>query len=276
MTHHNTLDLDLYLRIAPELFLKRLIIGGMERVYELNRNFRNEGISTRHNPEFTMLEFYWAYSDYELLMDFTEEMVTTVAQDAVGGLQVPWGDETIDFSRPWRRLTMREAILEYSDLTDEDLEGRENMEAAARKVGVERIEERSDGKLFEELYEMTAESKMINPTFIMDYPRGISPLTKSKPGDPEVVERFELFIGGLEVANAYTELNDPTEPRRRLQEQADATGGDLDEDFVLAMEHGMPPTGGEGIGIDRLVMLLTNRQSIRDVILFPQLRLRDS
>jgi len=276
VTHHNTLDLDLFLRIAPELFLKRLIIGGMERVYELNRNFRNEGISTRHNPEFTMLEFYWAYADYELLMDFTEELVTTVAQDAVGSLQVPWGDETIDFSRPWRRLTMRDAILEYSDLTPEDLEGRERMEAAARRVGVERIEERSDGKLFEELYEMTAEPKMINPTFIMDYPREISPLTKSKPDDPEVVERFELFIGGLEVANAYTELNDPTEQLRRLKEQAAAGGGMLDEDFVLAMEHGMPPTGGEGIGIDRLVMLLTNRQSIRDVILFPQLRLRDS
>ena len=276
VTHHNTLDLDLYLRIAPELFLKRLIIGGMERVYEINRSFRNEGISTRHNPEFTMLEFYWAYADYELLMDFTEELVTTVAQDAVGSLQVPWGDETIDFSRPWRRLTMRDAILEYSDLTPEDLLGREKMEAAGRKVGVERIEERSDGKLFEELYEMTAEPRMINPTFIMDYPREISPLTKSKPDNPEVVERFELFIGGLEVANAYTELNDPTEQRRRLEEQATAGGGMLDEDFVLAMEHGMPPTGGEGIGIDRLVMLLTNRQSIRDVILFPQLRLRDS
>ncbi len=276
VTHHNTLDLDLYLRIAPELFLKRLIIGGMERVYELNRNFRNEGISTRHNPEFTMLEFYWAYADYELLMDFTEELVTTVAQDAVGSLQLPWGDETIDFSRPWRRLTMRDAILEYSDLTPEDLAGRERMEAAARKVGVERIEERSDGKLFEELYEMTAESKMINPTFIMDYPREISPLTKSKPDNPDVVERFELFIGGLEVANAYTELNDPAEQLRRLEAQVAATGGLLDEDFVLAMEHGMPPTGGEGIGIDRLVMLLTNRQSIRDVILFPQLRLRDS
>ena len=276
VTHHNTLDLDLFLRIAPELVLKRLIIGGMERVYELNRNFRNEGISTRHNPEFTMLEFYWAYADYELLMDFTEELVTTVAQDAVGSLQVPWGDETIDFSRPWRRLTMRDAILEYSDLTPEDLEGRERMEVAARKVGVERIEERSDGKLFEELYEMTAEPRMINPTFIMDYPREISPLTKSKPDNPEVVERFELFIGGLEVANAYTELNDPSEQRRRLEEQAAAGGGMLDEDFVLAMEHGMPPTGGEGIGIDRLVMLLTNRQSIRDVILFPQLRLRDS
>ena len=276
VTHHNTLDLDLFLRIAPELFLKRLIIGGMERVYEINRSFRNEGISTRHNPEFTMLEFYWAYADYELLMDFTEELVTTVAQDAVGSLQVPWGDETIDFSRPWRRLTMRDAILEYSDLTPEDLLCREKMEAAGRKVGVERIEERSDGKLFEELYEMTAEPRMINPTFIMDYPREISPLTKSKPDNPEVVERFELFIGGLEVANAYTELNDPTEQRRRLEEQATAGGGMLDEDFVLAMEHGMPPTGGEGIGIDRLVMLLTNRQSIRDVILFPQLRLRDS
>jgi lysyl-tRNA synthetase class 2 len=276
VTHHNTLDLDLYLRIAPELFLKRLIIGGMERVYELNRNFRNEGISTRHNPEFTMLEFYWAYADYELLMDFTEELVTTVAEEAVGTLQVPWGEKTIDFSRPWRRLTMRDAILEYSDLTPEDLEGRERMEAAARRVGVERIEERTDGKLFEELYEMTAEPKMINPAFIMDYPRDISPLTKSKPGNPDVVERFELFIGGLEVANAYTELNDPAEQRRRLEEQAAASGGELDEDFVLAMEHGMPPTGGEGIGIDRLVMLLTNRQSIRDVILFPQLRLRDA
>lgn len=276
VTHHNTLDLDLYLRIAPELFLKRLIIGGMERVYEINRNFRNEGISTRHNPEFTMLEFYWAYSDYELLMDFTEEMVTTIAQNAVGKLEVPWGDETIDFSRPWRRLTMRDAILEYSDLTPDDLEGRERMEAAARGVGVERIEERSDGKLLEEIFEMTAESRLINPTFIMDYPRDISPLTKSTPGNPDVVERFELFIGGIEIANAYTELNDPAEQRRRLAEQAAAGGVVLDEDFVLAMEHGMPPTGGEGIGIDRLVMLLTNRQSIRDVILFPQLRLRDS
>jgi lysyl-tRNA synthetase class 2 len=276
VTHHNTLDLDLYLRIAPELFLKRLIIGGMERVYELNRNFRNEGISTRHNPEFTMLEFYWAYADYELLMDFTEELVTTVARNAVGGLQVPWGDETIDFSRPWRRLTMRDAILEHSDLTPDDLAGRERMKATARSVGVERIDERSDGKLFEEIFEMTAEPRLMNPTFIMDYPRDISPLTKSKPDDPDVVERFELFIGGLEVANAYTELNDPSEQRRRLVEQAAASGGQLDEDFVLAMEHGMPPTGGEGIGIDRLVMLLTNRQSIRDVILFPQLRLRES
>jgi lysyl-tRNA synthetase class 2 len=276
VTHHNTLDLDLYLRIAPELYLKRLIIGGLDRVYELNRNFRNEGISTRHNPEFTMLEFYWAYADYELLMDFTEEMVTTVAQETVGTLQVPWGDETIDFSRPWKRITMRDAILEYSDLTPDDLVGRERMEAAAGRVGVERIKERSDGKLLEEIYEMTAEPQMINPAFIMDYPRDISPFVKSKPGNPEVVERFELFIGGLEVANAYTELNDPAEQLRRLEEQAASGGGTVDDDFVLAMEHGMPPTGGEGVGIDRLVMLLTNRQSIRDVILFPQLRFRDS
>jgi lysyl-tRNA synthetase class 2 len=276
VTHHNTLDLDLYLRIAPELYLKRLIIGGMEKVYEINRNFRNEGISTRHNPEFTMLEFYWSYADYELLMDFTEDMVVTVVEDTVGSLQLPWGDQTIDFTRPWDRLTMREAILTHSDLAEEDLAGRQRMEAAAERVGVERIHERSDGKLLEEIYEMTAEPKMINPTFIMDYPRDISPLTKSTPDDPEVVERFELFIGGLEVANAYTELNDPTEQRRRFEQQAAAGGGLVDEDFLLAMEHGMPPTGGEGVGIDRLVMLLTNRQSIRDVILFPQLRLRDS
>ncbi len=276
VTHHNTLDLDLYLRIAPELFLKRLIVGGMERVYEINRNFRNEGISTRHNPEFTMLEFYWAYADYELLMDFTEEMITTIAEALTGGLEVPWGDQTINFARPWKRLTMRDAILEYSDLTEEDLSTRDRMEAAAERVGVQRIKERTDGKLFEELYEMTAEPQMIDPAFIMDYPREISPLTKSTPGDPEIVERFELFIGGIEVANAYTELNDPVEQRRRLEEQAAAVGGVVDEDFVLAMEHGMPPTGGEGIGIDRLIMLLTNRQSIRDVILFPQLRLRDS
>ena len=276
VTHHNTLDLDLFLRIAPELFLKRLIVGGMERVYEINRNFRNEGISTRHNPEFTMLEFYWAYADYELLMDFTEEMITTIAEAVTGGLEVPWGDQTIDFSRPWKRLTMRDAILGYSDLTEDDLSSREKMEAAAEKVGVQRIKERSDGKLLEELYEMTAEPQMIDPAFIMDYPRDISPLTKSTPDDPDVVERFELFIGGIEVANAYTELNDPVEQRRRFEEQAAAGGGVVDEDFVLAMEHGMPPTGGEGIGIDRLVMLLTDRQSIRDVILFPQLRLRES
>jgi lysyl-tRNA synthetase class 2 len=275
VTHHNTLDLDLYLRIAPELYLKRLIIGGFERVFELNRNFRNEGISTRHNPEFTMLEFYWAYADYELMMDFTEELISGVVEEVMGGLKVEWGEHIIDFSRPWRRLKMRDAILEYSDLTPDDLGDRARMEKAARALDVQRIDERSDGNLFAELYEMTAEPQMIDPTFIMDFPRDISPFAKSCPDDPDTVERFELFIGGMELANAFTELNDPDEQRRRLEAQAAEQGGEVDEDFVLAIEHGMPPTGGEGVGIDRLVMLLTNQHSIRDAILFPQLRPRD-
>ena len=274
-THHNTLDLELFLRIAPELYLKRLIVAGFERVFELNRNFRNEGISTRHNPEFTMLEFYWAYADYELLMDFTEELITAVAEQVTGTLQLPWGEKTINLRRPWRRMTLREAILTHSDLTPEDLSERGRMEAAAQRLKVERIQERSDGNLLAELYEMTAEPLMIDPTFIMNFPREISPLAKSLPDDPQTVERFELFIGGLEIANAYTELNDPLEQRRRFEDQAKAGGGVVDEDFLLALEHGMPPTGGEGIGIDRLIMLLTNRLSIRDVILFPQLRPRE-
>jgi lysyl-tRNA synthetase class 2 len=275
VTHHKTLDLDLYLRIAPELYLKRLIVGGFERVFELNRNFRNEGISTRHNPEFTMLEFYWAYADYELLMDFTEELISGVVEEVTGGLVVEWGEHTIDFSRPWRRLKMRDAILEYSDLTPDDLVDRERMEKAARDLDVQRIDERSDGSLLAELYEMTAEPLMINPTFIMDFPRQISPFAKSCPDDPDTVERFELFIGAMELANAFTELNDPDEQRRRLEAQAAEQGGVVDEDFVLAMEHGLPPTGGEGIGIDRLIMLLTNQNSIRDAMLFPQLRPRE-
>ncbi len=275
ITHHNTLDIDLFLRIAPELYLKRLIIGGFEKVFELNRNFRNEGISTRHNPEFTMLEFYWAYADYEMLMDFTEELVTSVAQEVLGSLESPWGDDHIDFSRPWRRLSMREAILEYSDLTEDDLVDRTSMERVARRLGVERIDQRSDGQLLAELFEVTAETQLINPTFITDFPREISPLAKSRPDDPETVERFELFAGGIEIANAFTELNDPIEQRRRLVEQAEKTSGVVDEDFLVSMEYGMPPTAGEGIGIDRLVMLLTGRRSIRDVILFPALRPKD-
>jgi lysyl-tRNA synthetase class 2 len=274
-THHNTFDIELFLRIAPELYLKRLIVGGFERVYEVNRNFRNEGVSTRHNPEFTMLEFYWAYADYELLMDFTEELITTLAMETVGSLQLQWGEHQIDLSRPWRRLSLREAIFAHSDLTSDDLASRERMEAAGRRLGVERIEERSDGKLLAELFEVTAEPLMINPTFITHFPRDISPLSKACPDDPGTVERFELFVGGIELANAYTELNDPVEQRLRFEEQAAAGGGVVDEDYLLAMEHGMPPTGGEGIGIDRLVMLLTNQTSIRDVILFPLLRPRE-
>jgi lysyl-tRNA synthetase class 2 len=275
VTHHNTLDLDLYLRIAPELYLKRLIVGGFERVFELNRNFRNEGISTRHNPEFTMLEFYWAYADYELLMDFTEELISGVVEEVRGSLVIEWGEHTIDFNRPWRRLKMRDAILEYSNLTPDDLSARARMEKAAYDLDVQRIDQRSDGNLLAELFEMTAEPLMINPTFIMDFPRQISPFAKSCPDDPDTVERFELFIGGMELANAFTELNDPDEQRRRLEAQAAEQGGMVDEDFLLAVEHGLPPTGGEGIGIDRLVMLLTNQNSIRDAILFPQLRPRE-
>ena len=272
VTHHNTLGLDLYLRIAPELYLKRLLVGGFERVYEINRNFRNEGISTRHNPEFTMLEFYWAYADYELLMDFTEELITTLADEIAGSRTLEWNGRPVNLERPWRRLTLRDAVLAYSDLTADDLASRSRMEAAARRLGVERIEERSDGQLLAELYEVTAEPQLIDPTFITDFPRDISPFAKSRPDAAGTVERFELFVGGIELANAFTELNDPDEQRRRLEEQAAVGGGLVDDDYVLALEHGLPPTGGEGIGIDRLVMLLCDQPSIRDVVLFPHMR----
>jgi lysyl-tRNA synthetase class 2 len=196
-------------------------------------------------------------------------MITTAALEIVGSLQLEWGEHTIDLSRPWRRMSLREAILSYSDLTPDDLASRSRMEVAARRLGVERIEERSDGKLLEELYEMTAEPQMIDPAFIYRFPRDISPFAKSCPDDPDTVERFELFVGGLEVANAFTELNDPAEQLRRLEEQAVAAGGEVDRDYVRALEYGMPPAGGEGVGIDRLVMLFSNQASIRDVILFP-------
>jgi lysyl-tRNA synthetase class 2 len=216
-----------------------------------------------------MLEFYWAYADYEIMMDITEEMITTAALEIKGCLQLEWGEHTIDLSRPWKRMSLREAILAHSDLNSEDLGSRSAMEVAARRLGVERIEERSDGKLLEELYEVTAEPQMIDPAFITGFPRDISPFAKSCPEDPGTVERFELFVGGLEVANAFTELNDPAEQLRRLEEQAASSGGEVDHDYVRALEYGMPPTGGEGIGIDRLVMLFSNQASIRDVILFP-------
>jgi lysyl-tRNA synthetase class 2 len=271
-THHNTLDMELFLRIAPELYLKRLVVGGFERVYEINRNFRNEGISTRHNPEFTMLEFYWAYASYEDLMALTEEMVSGIAEKVVGGSTVRWGDATLAMQRPWHRLSMREAVLAYSDLRPEDLGERVKLEGAARRFGVEDTARLTSGKLLAELFEATAESKLQDPTFIVDFPADISPLAKRKPSEPELTERFELYIGGLELANAFTELNDPDDQRRRFEDQARNSGGVVDEDYLLALEHGMPPTAGEGIGIDRLVMLLTDSHSIRDVILFPLLR----
>jgi len=271
-THHNTLDMDLFLRIAPELYLKRLVVGGFERVYEINRNFRNEGISTRHNPEFTMLEFYWAYASYEDLMTLTEEMLAGIAETVVGGSAVPWGDSTLELKRPWQRFTMRDAVLAHSDLRPEDLGGRAELEAAARRFGIDDVARLTSGKLLAELFEATAERNLHDPTFIVDFPADISPLAKRKPGEPDLTERFELYIGGLELANAFTELNDPDDQRRRFEEQARIAGGVVDEDYLLSLEYGMPPTAGEGIGIDRLVMLLTDSHSIRDVILFPLLR----
>ena len=266
VTHHNTLDIDLYLRIAPELYLKRLIVGGLERVYEINRNFRNEGISTRHNPEFTMIEFYQAYTDYRGLMDLSEELLRQVAVDSTGDTRVQYGDIELDFGS-LRRLTMREAVVEYWEGPDRpSLDNVRDPEWLNPRHGL--------AHLFEE----HAERKLIQPTLIYDFPVEVSPLSKNKPEEPALVERFEIIVAGMEIGNAYTELNDPMEQRRRFDaqhamlERGDEEAHRMDEDYLRAMAYGMPPTGGEGLGIDRLAMLLTNSQSIRDVILFPLLR----
>ena len=273
VTHHNTLDIDLYLRIAPELYLKRLVVGGLERVYEINRNFRNEGISTRHNPEFTMLEFYQAYTDYRGLMDLSEDLLRQAAIDVTGGTVVPWGEGQLDFGS-LKRLTMREAVIEYWDLPGKhSLDNVRDPEWLTQKTG-----KATPGESLALLFEEQAEKKLIQPTIIYDFPVEVSPLSKNKPDEPDLVERFEIIVAGMEIGNAYTELNDPMEQRRRfasqiaMREHGDEEAHQMDEDYLRAMAYGMPPTGGEGIGIDRLVMLLTNSQSIRDVILFPLLR----
>jgi lysyl-tRNA synthetase class 2 len=276
-THHNALGIDLYLRIAPELYLKRLLVGGYERVYELNRNFRNEGISTKHNPEFSMLEFYIAYRDYQFLMSFTEELLTSVVEKTLGTLHVPYGEHVIDFTPPWPKITMFDALAEKS--VPEGVFG-DIEKARAWAIAHEiQIEERATlGKILDEIFKETVELHLIQPTFIIDHPVELSPLAKRKPDNPALTERFELFIASREIANAFSELNDPVEQNQRFLEQMDAkVKGDeeahfMDEDFVRALEYGMPPAAGEGIGIDRLVMLLVNSQSIRDVILFPQLK----
>ncbi len=276
-THHNALGIDLYLRIAPELYLKRLLVGGFERVYELNRNFRNEGISTKHNPEFTMLEFYIAYKDYHFLMSFTEELITYVCERTLGTLKVPYGDFIIDFTPPWPRIKMLDALL----LKGVPLDVLNNLEKAiswARANNIEIKKGNSLAKILDEIFKEKVEPELIQPTFIIDYPVELSPLAKRKGNDPNITERFELFIASREIANAFSELNDPIEQSQRFLEQMKAKEkGDeeahyMDEDFVRALEYGMPPAAGEGIGIDRLVMLLTNSHSIRDVILFPQLK----
>ena len=286
VTHHNALDLPLYLRVAPELYLKRLTVGGMERVYEINRNFRNEGISTRHNPEFTMLEFYEAYSDYEKLMTLTEELLGAVADEVLDGRECTYGGATISWRTPFARRSLRGAVRDAvskrlgRDVSEGDLRDLAKVTRLARELDIEVAPEAGPGKIAFALFEALCEDGLVQPTFVHDFPTDVSPLSKQKPDDPDTVERFELYIGGMEIANAFSELNDPAEQRRRFEAQLRARGaGDaeahaMDEDYIRALEYGLPPTGGEGIGIDRLVMLLTDRQSIRDVILFPLLRPR--
>ncbi len=279
-THHNALDIDLYLRIAPELYLKRLLVGGYERVYELNKNFRNEGISTRHNPEFSMLEFYIAYRDYNFLMSFTEELITAVAMKACGTLKIPYGDDVIDLTPPWKKVPMLEALAE-NGVPREILNDAEKAKQWARENRIDIPDGSSLGKILDEIFKEKVEPGLLQPTFIIDHPVELSPLAKRKPDNPSLVERFELFICSRELANAFSELNDPFDQKGRFLEQVKAKqAGDeeahwMDEDFIRALEYGLPPAAGEGIGIDRLVMLLTNSQSIRDVILFPQLKPED-
>jgi len=276
-THHNALGIDLYLRIAPELYLKRLLVGGYERVYELNKNFRNEGISTKHNPEFSMLEFYIAYRDYQFLMSFTEELLTEVAMKAVGSLKVPYGDQIIDLTPPWPRVPMLDALIN-NGVPREILNDADKAKTWARANRIDIPEGSSLGKILDEIFKEKVEPGLIQPTFITDHPVELSPLAKRKADNPALVERFELFISARELANAFSELNDPFDQKSRFLEQVSAKqAGDeeahwMDEDFIRALEYGMPPAAGEGIGIDRLVMFLTGSQSIRDVILFPQLK----
>jgi lysyl-tRNA synthetase class 2 len=278
ITHHNALDMQLFLRIAPELYLKRLVVGGMDRVFEINRNFRNEGISVRHNPEFTMMEFYQAYATYEDLMELTEELFCHVAQEVLGTLEFSCQGHSISFQRPWKRLTVREAILEYGDIDSRQLDDRDLALSYAKSIGLDLPTDIGYGKLIMEIFEEVAEHKLIQPTFITAYPTEVSPLSRKNDHNPEIVDRFELIIGGREIANAFSELNDPVDQKERfLAQVAEKAKGDeeahyMDEDYVRALEYGLPPTAGEGIGIDRLVMLLTDSASIRDVILFPQLR----
>jgi lysyl-tRNA synthetase class 2 len=280
VTHHLSLHQDLYLKIAPELYLKRLLVGGLEKVYELNRNFRNEGISTKHNPEFTMLELYEAYADYHTMMDIAEEMICDILKKLKGTLVIQYQNERLDFTPPWKRLPMYESIksvigVDPEEMNDNDLEG------IISQYQLELPKNAAKGEVINELFEKKVEHTLIQPTFIIDYPVEVSPLSKQKPGHPHLVERFELFINSMEIANAFTELNDPLEQKLRFLQQAETKSqGEINEnfvdyDYIEALEYGMPPAGGMGIGIDRLIMLLTNKDSIREVILFPQLKRKE-
>jgi len=278
ITHHNALGIDLYLRIATELHLKRLIVGGMERVYEIGRVFRNEGISTQHNPEYTLLEAYQAYADYQDIMELTESMVAQAAQDVLGSCTVVYQGNAIDLSPPWQRVKMADAVTERAGVAPEELQTEETVRNACARLGLPADPDMHLSTMVNNIFEEFVQPTLIQPTFVTDYPTPISPLAKARADDPGLTERFEPFAGGMELGNAFSELNDPDEQRRRFEEQVRSkAGGDkeahpMDQDFLLALEYGMPPTGGLGIGIDRLVMLLTDCGSIRDVILFPQMR----
>lgn len=278
VTHHNTLDIDLYLRIAPELFLKRLIVGGMERVYEIGRNFRNEGMSVRHNPEFTMLELYQAYTDYHGMMEITEDLISAVCMAVHGTTQIDYNGTALDFSAPFKRLSMRDAVLAETGIDFNEVKSFEEAKALADERDLHVGDGFGRGDIFNLFFETYVEDKLIQPTFIYDYPIEVSPLTKKKPGHPELTERFELFVHGNELANAYSELNDPVDQRERFaaqvekREAGDDEANRMDEDFCVSLEYGLPPTGGMGMGIDRLCMLMTNSTSIRDVLLFPTMK----
>ena len=278
LTHHNTLDMDLFLRIAPELYLKRLLVGGFERVYEINRSFRNEGISTRHNPEFTMIEFYQAYADYTDLMRYTEEMISSVTQQVLGTTKVTYQGQLVDLTPPWQRYTLKDATVEVGGVPQDVMEDREKALAFCRTRGLEPEGNESLGELQLLIFESTTEDKLAGPVFVTSYPTEVSPLSRKNTEDPSIVDRFELFIAGREIANAFSELNDPFDQyerfARQIEKKEEGTS-ELDEDYIRALEYGMPPAAGEGIGIDRLVMLLTDSPSIRDVILFPLLRKGD-
>ena len=277
-TYHNALDMELYLRVAPELYLKRLLVGGFEKVFEINRNFRNEGISTQHNPEFTMLEFYQAYATYAHLMDFTEQMLTHLAKQIKGELKFEYQSYTLDFTPPWKRLTFHQALEELGGLNQEEYSDPDQAKKLVKKLGENVQEEETLGKIQAKLFDILVEPKLIQPHFIYHYPLDISPLSRKNPRDSSLTDRFELFIAGKEMANAFSELNDPRDQKARFQEQVESKArGDeeslfMDEDYVRALEYGMPPAAGEGVGIDRLVMLFTDSASIREVILFPHLR----
>ncbi|MGH9255224.1 MAG: lysine--tRNA ligase [Vicinamibacterales bacterium] len=284
VTHHNALDIPLYMRVAPELYLKRLTVGGVERVFEVNRNFRNEGMSAQHNPEFTMLEFYWTYADYTDLMTLTEALLTEVARKAADADEVKYGEHVISLRAPFRRVSLRDAAREAAsrrlgnEVTPAELRSRRSAAVLAGRLGLPVTPAMGAGHLTANIFEALCEDDLVQPTFVYDFPTEVSPLAKQKPDDPDTVERFELYVAGVEVANAFSELNDPEEQQRRFEEQLrQRAGGNeeahaMDEDYVRALEFGMPPAAGEGVGIDRLVMLLTNSHSIRDVILFPLMR----